>query len=59
MKTNNRIVITVKGKEPLVEWANNFDDGGPKMDVNEMLKKPFWTTVIQGVTFLPKEQHLY
>ncbi|MBN2807874.1 MAG: hypothetical protein JXR80_00070 [Deltaproteobacteria bacterium] len=33
MKTINRTIITVKVKEPFVEWANSFDDGGPKMEI--------------------------
>lgn len=35
MKTINRTVVTIKGKEPFVEWANSFDDGAPKMDIDE------------------------
>jgi hypothetical protein len=41
MKTINRTVITVKGKEPFVEWANSFDDGGPTMDINELHSTAF------------------
>ena len=36
MNSINRTVITIKGKEPFVEWANSFDDGGPKMNINEL-----------------------
>ncbi len=36
MKTINRTVITVKGKDPFVKWANSFDDGGPTMDINDL-----------------------
>lgn len=36
MKTINRTAITIKGKKPFMEWANSFDDGGPKMDINDI-----------------------
>jgi hypothetical protein len=36
MKTINRTVITIKGKKPYVDWANSFDDGGPKISKNDL-----------------------
>lgn len=41
MKTINRTVITVRGKEPFVEWANSFDNGGPTMDINKLHSTAF------------------
>ena len=31
MKTINRTVITILPKQPNIDWANSFDDGGPTM----------------------------
>jgi len=31
MKTINRTVVTIISKEPYIEWANGFDDNGPKI----------------------------
>ena len=31
MKTINRTVITIVPKKPFIDWANSFDDGGPKL----------------------------
>jgi len=35
MKTINRTVLTIKGKEPYIDWANSFDDEVPKMSKND------------------------
>jgi len=32
MKTINRTVLTVYPKQPYIEWANSFNDGGPTLD---------------------------
>ena len=32
MKEVNRSALVVKWKTPYVEWANGFDDGGPKLN---------------------------
>jgi hypothetical protein len=32
MKTINRMVVTIIPRQPYIDWANGFDDGGPKMD---------------------------
>jgi hypothetical protein len=36
MKTINRTVITIILKQPYVDWANNFDDDGPKMNLDSI-----------------------
>jgi hypothetical protein len=36
MKTINRTVITIRAKQPFVDWANDFDDGGPTLDIKEV-----------------------
>ena len=42
MKTINRTAIYVGPKQPYVDWANSFDDGGPTLSLDEA----------HGVTFL-------
>jgi hypothetical protein len=32
MKTINRTVLTIFPKQPYIDWANSFEDDGPKMD---------------------------
>ena len=32
MKTINRMVVTLIPRQPYIDWANGFDDGGPEMD---------------------------
>ncbi len=36
MKTINRTVITILAKQPYIDWANSFDDGGPTMDTESI-----------------------
>ncbi len=31
MKTINRTVVTIIPKKPYIDWANSFDDDGPKL----------------------------
>jgi len=31
MKTINRTVVTIIPKKPCIDWANSFDDDGPKL----------------------------
>lgn len=42
MKTINRTAIYIGPKQPYVDWANSFDDGGPKLNPEDA----------HGVTFL-------
>lgn len=35
-KTINRTVLVITPKQPYIDWANSFDDGGPTMSVNEL-----------------------
>ncbi len=35
MSTINRTVILITAQQPYIDWANSFDDGGPKMSVNK------------------------
>ncbi len=32
MKTINRTAVIVKPKQPYVDWANSFEDGGPNLE---------------------------
>ena len=32
MKTINRMVVTLIPRQPYINWANGFDDGGAEMD---------------------------
>ncbi|MCD6389484.1 MAG: hypothetical protein J7L69_08730 [Desulfobulbaceae bacterium] len=34
MKTINRTVLFVTPKQPYVDWANSFDDGGPQFSAD-------------------------
>lgn len=36
MKTINRMVVTLIPRQPYIDWANGFDDGGPKMDAESV-----------------------
>lgn len=36
MKTINRTVVTITPKQPYVDWANSFHDGGPEFDSSEI-----------------------
>ncbi len=31
----NRSLLLVRGKQPYADWANSFDDGGPRLDLAE------------------------
>ena len=37
MKTINRTVITIIPKPPYIDWANSFDDNGPKIETDKKL----------------------
>ena len=37
MKTINRTVITIIPKQPYINWANSFDDNGPKIETDKKL----------------------
>jgi len=34
MNALNRMALIIRPKQPYVDWANSFDDGGPKFDLN-------------------------
>ncbi len=36
MKTINRMVVTLIPRQPYIDWANGFDDGGPNMEVESV-----------------------
>ena len=40
MKTINRAAAIIKPKQPYVDWANSFDDGGPTLDLEEARQSP-------------------
>ncbi len=35
MKILNRSVAIIKPKQPYIDWANSFDDGGPTLELEE------------------------
>ena len=37
MKTINRTVITIIPRQPYIDWANSFDDNGPKLETDKKL----------------------
>ena len=37
MKTINRTVLTIVPKQPYIDWANSFDDDGPKIETDKKL----------------------
>ena len=36
MKTINRTAITIIPKQPYIDWANSFEDDGPKLEPNNV-----------------------
>lgn len=36
MKTINRSVITILPKQPYIDWANSFEDGGPSIGLQSI-----------------------
>ena len=42
MKANiiNRTALTVKPKQPFIDWANSLDDDGPKLNINDPHYEP-------------------
>lgn len=36
MKTINRMVVTLIPRQLYIDWANGFDDGGPKIDAESV-----------------------
>ena len=41
MKTINRTAILVTPKQPYIDWANSFDDDGPKFDEEATITTAF------------------
>jgi len=35
----NRSIIVVRPKQPFADWANSFDDGSPKFDLEEQRRE--------------------
>jgi hypothetical protein len=36
MKTINRTVVTISPRQPYINWANSFEDDGPKLESGEI-----------------------
>ena len=36
MKTINRTVVTISPKQPYINWANSFEDDGPKLESKDI-----------------------